>query len=348
MIFHQEKNKIEYVASRLRERIQAGVIPAGARLSASARVAEQFAVSPMTADRAIRMLVKEGLLRRQRGVGTFVLAKKERLRIGIMGMERRRFLYERDYVFTVNTFPIIKNELSKLNAALVEISENDQIEKLKLDGLLLGSSPPKEKRLQIPIANYRNYQLLNRPMIQCVPDLENVFNQLFDYFCRREIRNYYIFSATWPNIKYFADFFCDKALEFGIKESDLKVSIADFEKDENVYHFSYRYGKALEDIEHSVVFSTSDFRSVGILQALDERGYKPGDYELVSCNNWEAYGYKPFTDPRLTSIDFRREECLRKCVEMLCQRAEGKFGDSIPLLKVPAFIKIRESAMQHK
>nr|WP_300309287.1 histidine utilization repressor [Halomonas sp.] len=62
----------QYILSR----IQHGDWPTGHRIPAEERLAEDFNVSRMTANKAIRELVQRGYLTRQPGAGTFVTERK--------------------------------------------------------------------------------------------------------------------------------------------------------------------------------------------------------------------------------------------------------------------------------
>jgi|GEM_PF-7083485 len=100
---------------------------------------------------------------------------------------------------------------------------------------------------------------------------------------------------------------------------------------------------SLSEVRNCAIFTTSDFLGSGILKALDDRGFHPGEYDLISCSNWESHGYAPFSRPRLTSIEFRREECLREVVRLLCNSIITPGQGHIQIAKFPAFLKIRES-----
>ncbi|ELR63839.1 Histidine utilization repressor [Photobacterium marinum] len=60
----------------LNDKIQSRIWPPGFRIPTELELSEQFSVSRMTANKAIRDLVKEGLLERTPRLGTFVCQKK--------------------------------------------------------------------------------------------------------------------------------------------------------------------------------------------------------------------------------------------------------------------------------
>ena len=75
------------IADQLRESIQRGTYKVNERLPAEAQLAEQFEVNRHTLRQAIACLKQEGILRIERGRGTFVVATPIRYAIG----ERVRF-----------------------------------------------------------------------------------------------------------------------------------------------------------------------------------------------------------------------------------------------------------------
>lgn len=70
------------IAEKLRENIHQGVYQIGEQLPTETKLAEQFAVNRHTLRQAIALLKNEGLLRVDRGRGTFVAAKTIRYAIG--------------------------------------------------------------------------------------------------------------------------------------------------------------------------------------------------------------------------------------------------------------------------
>ncbi|WP_193200110.1 phosphonate metabolism transcriptional regulator PhnF [Nostoc sp. MG11] len=70
------------IADQLRQNIHQGVYQLGERLPTETKLAEQFSVNRHTLRQAIALLKNEGLLRVDRGRGTFVAAKTIRYAIG--------------------------------------------------------------------------------------------------------------------------------------------------------------------------------------------------------------------------------------------------------------------------
>ncbi|MEL7523316.1 MAG: phosphonate metabolism transcriptional regulator PhnF, partial [Cyanobacteria bacterium J06553_1] len=70
------------IAEQLRQSVQSGIYKVDERLPAEAQLAEQFGVNRHTLRQAIALLKQEGILRIERGRGTFVTAAPIRYAIG--------------------------------------------------------------------------------------------------------------------------------------------------------------------------------------------------------------------------------------------------------------------------
>lgn len=345
MIVHDFKNKIEYTASCLREQIKSGKLAPGSRLGSSAEIASAFGVSLMTADRAIRKLAAEGMLKRITGVGTFVLNDSPQIRIGVLD---DTYCSSRDphaVIYSENTYPLIELEFMKYNAGVTYCRNWEEIIDLNPDGVLCSLLPPFDLKLKMPVALFRHYELCDMPFIQCVPELSGVMRNICERIRKKHVRKIFIFTSTISRVQYFADSFKRWLELYGLLDiTQIIPQSADQEKP--AFLLGYRDAKNLPDVRGCAIFVTSDFRASGFLKAFDERGYQPGEYDLISCNNWESYGYRPFAHPRLTSIDFRRRECLEEVVRLLCRTIKTPDNGGIIIKKYPARLKIREAGFR--
>ena len=344
MIIRRYKNKIEYVSSGLRRQIANGRLKPGMKLASSSSIAQEFGVSLMTADRAVRQLAAEGLLKRIAGCGTFIRSNRETMLICIKDRIIRNSLFQRENLYHENTYPIIEREFLKYDAKIQYVKTWEELENLNPDGILCSDIPPLDFERKVPIALFRDYRLVDEPMIQCVPDLDHVMRRICQVLISKKIRRIYISANPAPNIQYFANVFMVWLERFGLK-AKVESSEASMTAKLLPFQLGYQYGMALPEVRGCAIFATGDFRASGILKALDDRGFHPGEYDLISCNNWEAYGYRPFPKVRLTSIDFRREECLREVVRLLCNTIRSPREGQIPIVKYPAYLKIRESGL---
>ena len=253
--------------------------------------------------------------------------------------------FSSNHLYYENTYPIIESEFLKYDANVQYVKTWEEIRNLKMDGLLCSRLPPLDVGNHVPTALFRHYELLDAPLIQCVPDLETVMHRICSRLLQKKVRRIYVFANPDPHVRYFADSFLRWTAVLGLRGkveySEKGISCKVFPS-----RLGYQFGMALEQVRGCAIFTTSDFRAAGILKALDERNFRPGEYDLISCNNWESFGFRPFSYPRLTSIDFRREECLREVVRLLCESIRAPGEGQIRIVKYPAFLKIRESGLQ--
>lgn len=67
------------IAQNIREQILSGQLPAGSQTMSTTQYAAAYKINPATANKALNLLVDEGLLEKRRGVGMFVTARAEQL-----------------------------------------------------------------------------------------------------------------------------------------------------------------------------------------------------------------------------------------------------------------------------
>ena len=354
MIYHKYRNKVDFAAARLRRMIVSGKLTPGSRLASSADLAKEFGVSPMTADQAVRRLAAEGCLKRITGCGTFVCSGSEKKRIcvvdppvrdSLLPANEHRIMDSEVLIYYENTYPIIDSEFLKYNVEVKYVKSWEEVRNLKTDGILCSQAPPLDIDRNVPIALFRHYELLDEPLIQCVPDLEDVMYRICSALIRKKVRRIYVSANPDPRIRYFADSFLRWTDRLELRD---RVEYSEQSITGKVFAFrlGYQFGMALRQVRGCAIFTTSDFRAAGILKALDDRKFRPGEYDLISCSNWESFGFRPFPHPRLTSIDFRREECLREVVRLLCESIRTPGGGQIRIAKFPASLKIRESGLR--
>ena len=348
MIYHQYKNKIDFVAAELRKKILSGEISPEQRLATSMEIAHEYGVSMMTADHALKQLVDEGLIVRTKGQGTRILPARKKFTIALLDNKTGALSRKDQVIYEQNTYPIITRECAARGMQLQHVySLNSPIGR-KADGILTSVNLNPSNLPKVPIAYFRDYRMIDRPFIQVVPDLTSVMNEIFRSITDKLDRQYYISMTGNTNIRLFGEKFIMFAKHHGIPSSSMYISIESSNKDMTADQIGYNFGKEIPDPRNAVIFSTSDFRSAGILRALDERGVPPEEYDLISCNNWESYGFNPFPVPRMTSIDFRREDMFIKLIEMLYNAIAHKENNFINIAKIPAVLKIRQSAFSRR
>ncbi|GAB4085966.1 hypothetical protein GCM10028784_25960 [Myceligenerans cantabricum] len=75
--FYSQQKLFQTVASRLRDRIDAGEWPLDGRLPTEAELSKAYSVGINTVRRAVEVLVEEGVVRRRQGSGTYVAVERQ-------------------------------------------------------------------------------------------------------------------------------------------------------------------------------------------------------------------------------------------------------------------------------
>ncbi len=349
MLCHEFANKVEYVASSLRCQIESGEIQPSQRLGSSAEIAAAYGVATMTADRAVRRLVAEGLLTRVQGRGTFVLPARRRFRVGLVDPRPKVAIQvQREYLYDRNTYPHLEQECAMRGIQLLPFpSVAAALRQKGLDGILSAWAPSLTAMPPMPVALFRSYSLCTLPVLQAIPELFPVMSEIFRRLAEFPVRSVHVLINPSGNTRLFGDAFLQH-LRMNGPSLPVNTLVQPIAKGMPPQRLGYDFGMAIPDPRGALIFTTSDFRAAGILKALDDRGAPPGTYQLIGCFNWEGYGFTPFQHPRLTSIDCRRDELLTQAVGLLHHAMTNPACDYLHNVRIPARLVIRESAFAQK
>ena len=95
-------------------------------------------------------------------------------------------------IYYENTYPIIDSEFLKYNVEVKYVKSWEEVRNLKTDGILCSQIPPLDIDRNVPIALFRHYELLDEPLIQCVPDLGNVMSRICSDLIRKKVRKIHV------------------------------------------------------------------------------------------------------------------------------------------------------------
>jgi GntR family transcriptional regulator len=156
------------LASILRQQIATGLLRPGDRIPSEAQLCEQYEVSPMTARRALTILLDEGLATAARGRGTFV--KPPVLTTASFGLDALESLFDGErtsvHFLSVKTTPATARISRRLGVAV-----EDKV--ISIRRLL--------SRDGQPVAYHREYLVLDpeRPVVEAEMGITNL-QGLFD------------------------------------------------------------------------------------------------------------------------------------------------------------------------
>ncbi|MBE6404988.1 MAG: GntR family transcriptional regulator [Lentisphaerae bacterium] len=355
-------NMTENIREALEEMILRGNFRTGEQLASNAELAARFGVSTLTADRAVRLLVDKGLVYRKHGVGTFVGSpeqreQKQKYRIVVadrkfpatpawesaMGIRTR---------ISIQNFYMKNCDVKLIDYPTVCDFELFQKELTGIDGLLITSgfvdpvTVKNLKQLEIPIVithledelelpfhqimfnNRRGIdEAVERVLVQDPAEILIVYESHANGQCRKEIFEKSLIAAGYP-----AKQICSHCVE-----TDALVNAIP----------SYRLGLKLSSkVQGKFIFSTSDVVSFSLLEAFRENSLEAGrDFQLLSYDNLEDYGYLPFAEPCLTSIDAPKTRLAERSADLLLDQIE-KGADESVVVRIPTRLVIRKSAFR--
>lgn len=353
-------NKTENIREALEEMILRGNFRSGEQLASNSELAERFDVSTLTADRAVRLLVNKGLVYRKHGVGTFVASpeqreSKQKYRIAVadtkfpatpawesaMGL-RTRISIQNFYMKncdvklidypTVCDFELLQKELTGVNGLLITSGFIDPVTVKNL------------KQLEIPIVITHLEEVLDFPFHQIMYDNRRGIDEAVERVLVQDPAEILIVYESHKNGQNRKKLFEDSLIAAGYPAKRLRSHCVETDALVNAIP-SYRVGLKLSStVKGKFLYSTSDVVSFSLIEAFRENGLEAGrDFQLLSYDNLEDYGYLPFKKPYLTSIDAPKSRLAERSVDLLLEQIEKKADESV-VVRIPTRLVIRKTA----
>ena len=356
----QPVNMTEKIRGILEDMIFRDKLRAGEQLESNSELARRFGVSTLTADRAVRLLVNEGLVYRKQGVGTFIAErnapnKRPVCRIGVadaifpaapewqsaMGIRTRsgiQYFYSKQCEVKMLDYPTVCDPERFAEAAA------------GLDGILAAAefidpvSLGNFKKFSMPIVVSNLEEEKDIPFHQVILDNRSGIREAVEKIIRKDYPEIVIVYEGHPNglrrKKMFeecmvsAGYSPDRIRSYGVETDALRNGIP-----------SYRLGlKLCPKIKGKFLFSTSDVVSFSMLEAFLEKGLKAGeDFQLLSYDNLEDYEYRPYKSPYLTTIDAPKVRQAERAAELLLEQIRRKSDETV-IIRIPTRLVIRKTA----
>lgn len=345
-------------------RILSGELNPGARLPSNQEIATEFKVSLMTANRTMNQLVQSGYIRREQGRGSFVCDT-------LPCIGGRKFHIGIADKITYPPVPMINaaldirpktasQYLQDCGCSCHAVSYDDvcsgeiaDIAK-KLDGLIISSGfidKITEKNLldlQIPIVVINGEFASKYPFHQVVMDMRPALVMVAQEIIKRNydeiiiIKESHIYGMTrcreLINELVSRGFDSRKIRCFTTKDFALENALS-----------SYQLGLQLvPELAGKLLFSTSDVVSFSLLEAFNKSGLVPGkDFDLLSFDNLEDYGFCPLKEAKLTSIDCPKVDISKRAAQLLLEKINHP-EPGTTIIRLPATLKIRSTAFGSK
>jgi DNA-binding LacI/PurR family transcriptional regulator len=361
--------KLDHISGLYLQRIVSENPSPGSRALSTQQLADEYAISFVTANKVLNTLVAKGILYRKPGSGTFIKkapsARNTPLSIGLgfelpLGppnqIEMAYSVFEKSAVRAIRsaghqTVRLSKSDMQKLDASYMESLQ-------QLDGLLLSinyASDPQImqllRSLPIPVVVTQHEFIRSAPYHQVVPDVNGGLAVLAQHMfeLEGEAGNYAMLYPTYSEaLSRHVDILKRKLAELGVAESRIKVLASDdhFPGDLGVL-IGQELGEELLDsgFSQGTVFAAGDFVAFGLIRYLSKKGFKVGDsIKVTSFDDLEGDGLLPFKRPMVTSVKFPRKEVMETAVSLLLRLIKNQESQGhTNIIRVATRLIIRES-----
>ena len=356
----QPVNMTEKIRGILEDMIFRDKLRAGEQLESNSELARRFGVSTLTADRAVRLLVNEGLVYRKQGVGTFIAErntpnKRPVCRIGMadtifpaapewqstMGIRTRsgiQYFYSKQCDVKMLDYPTVcdPGRLAEAASGLDGILISAGF----IDPLTLGNL----KKLSIPIVVTHLEEVQDIPFHQVMFDDRSGIREAVEKIIRKDYPEIVIVYEGHLNGRLRKKIFEECMISAGYSPDRIRSYCVETDALRNGIP-SYRLGlKLCPNIKGRFLFSTSDVVSFSMLEAFREKGLKAGeDFQLLSYDNLEDYEYRPYKSPYLTTIDAPKVRQAERAAELLLEQIRRKSDETVHI-RIPTRLVIRKTA----
>lgn len=358
-----QKNKRTNLTGNIREvleqRILCGELPPGSSMPSNAVLAEEFGVSLLTANRAVQQLVKAVLVYRQQGRGSFVspdLPGRKKYRIGIADKISYPVVPLREAALDIR--PRTSMRYLREHDCEVRLLDYEEVrdreilfrEAENLDGIIMSSSyldPVTAENLQqlrIPSVVNLHEWVSEWSVNQVIVDNAPGMRQAAERIVREDCSEIIVVYEDHRNGCIRKRMFCDAMTAAGFPAEKIRaVQVEEWAIQSGVP--SFQLGMRLSrEIRGKWLFSTSDIVSFAMLAAFREAGLTAGkDFQLISYDNLEGYGYQPLGEPFLTSIDCPKIRIAERSAELLLNKIQHPANETV-IVRIPSSLVIRKSA----
>ncbi len=316
------------------------------------QAAEKFNCSRQTANNALNILAKEGLLTRKNGSGTFVNIRQKKLHIACVISEELTNstpsgLYKKMLINKLLQQELANNDCECKLFSFEDLQRSNFSPRLfdKFDGLIVHESFTDKNSRQL-INDFAKPKLwpwtrhvLHESGNQLVLDLMTPFSQIFRKARFSGIRKCYLhyfdenFLQIMQNAMLYSNF---ESADQQVLQYRSAFEIA-----------AYKNGLNLEYAPDVLHVCQADAIAWGLFEAFTDRGAQLGDFHVTGCGDNESLGVYPLQYPRLTTINYQHALGIELSVKLLCQKIRENSLIS-EVIRIPGKVVYRESAFYEK
>ncbi len=357
MITRAKISKSRRIAEAMREEFRNFRAKEGTPTASASEIAEQFGVSVPTAHNAINLLVKEGILYRVRGSGTFFkdVAEMQHLRIGLadcsivpMSLPMQKILNcHIDFAFRYLTEQDCDVHILSYHE-LMNISP-DRLNG-EYDGFIVSHNylDPRSigvlRKIRHPLLIYRGDFPLGEPFTQIYYDHSKGMREVFEQIILRKDEKPIIFYEKSPSGIHTMQFWKEHLIAAGIPEEQISYEIMDAsEREITCYRLVRVHGR---EYRSRLLLAFSEEIAINLIKAFHDEGMEPGrDYLLASTGNREKYGYRLAPEPIIASIDMPIETMAEEACKLILYLIRQPTAGAISM-KIPTTFILRKSAQR--
>ncbi len=347
--------RVPELANLLRDNIEKQQIAGDTPMDSTRKLADKYGVSPVTANRAINELVSQKVLYRVPGKGTFVSKSRSwrstGARIGFYPYQGYN-THNRDYYLQIGLHYQVTCNLLKQNGydiSIISDVEKNDLSILKrtlntVDALILNKEFITPATLPLLCSYPCPIILIDFPVVSDIPfhqvvaDSFRGFKQAADHFAGLGVKEVVIAGIANTDTHKSRRRLFRRVMEIFhpeiILHEDLTYNMMINSYDEECgKRIAAKY---LKLPERPAIFSASDYISFGIMEVLEKEGLRASeDFKLISYDNLEAKGFSPYSEPRLTTVDYPYEQLAEELVILLSELL-AKPVSNTKIIRVPS------------
>ena len=340
----RRKSKSVQIAETLRRELLKNPPAPDTRMASATELAADCGISVPTAHNVLNLLVKEGLLYRKHGSGTF-FARKKKYAIGILDQPVGAILPQ-EINAVLGRFCEYALDFLKSHNCDAKIFSYQEIFKKDvfsgLDGLLVsrlfidGQSLPLLKNSKLPFVVYRCATTEKKDYSCCEFEIESGIKEALQYLKPGKNNRIFLFAETTPDSQWHKNVYCTEfAARQLVPEEVFSCTPPDIAVE------CYRTVRInAEKFRNSIIFCTTDVLAINLYNALLLENFQPGrDFRLIGVGNMEGYNSNFHNPPVISSIrqpiDTMSYEALKLLLRMIKTPTDNHTVIRIPTTFIP-------------
>lgn len=341
--------KYHQALTDLRDQVKNGVLRPGDPLPTQKEMRSLYGISPVTADKVLRILSDEGLAVREQGRGSFVAEPKRKPGTGLIGFIGHDSYLHSQSIYVSDIAEGIRCSMARAERQILLLDSDTAQGLSKVDGVIVCSPRLSESILQAIPAEMPCVSLLATLEGKCsvIADDSGGAYQAVQFLIEKGHRRIACLMeehALLANLR--LQGYREALLHAGIEpQAQWQYSLERLPGAQN-YRTLGRdimrqwLNEGWRDTGCTAIFAQNDLVAVGVMQALQEAGYQiPGDISVIGFDGTEVCD---FSQPRLCSVAAPLHEIGVLGSELLVRQIETGEKNATTT-KLPARLREGES-----